>query len=355
MKVDVEHAVAQYKKRFSTYERFTIKTRELVDALLNEQNLSFLLEHRTKDVEAFREKITRPGKSYSDPLREVTDLCGIRIILRRISDVEQVVGMLKEEFDVDEKNSVYKGAELGVDQFGYTSIHLVVSTLASRAALTEWRPYADLKAEIQVRTILQHAWALISHSFDYKVGADIPKEFRRRLFRLSALFELADEELDQLVDDIQLKVESYRASLTAGNKAIELNIDSLRAYIETSQEVQYWNNYLRTHTGQNVATWGDLSRDIRFANYCGIKSLEQINQLLSQARGWGEDFFTLYYDEYFKRDRVTPDKVTTVLNGVVTMLMIAANVERFTPEILAKEFGFGSTFILDVARRTRVQ
>jgi len=353
--VDVEHAVAQYKKRFSTYERFTIKTRELVDALLNEQNLSFLLEHRTKDVETFREKITRPGKSYSDPLREVTDLCGIRIILRRISDVEQVVGMLKEEFDVDEKNSVYKGAELGVDQFGYTSIHLVVSTLASRAALTEWKPYADLKAEIQVRTILQHAWALISHSFDYKVGADIPKEFRRRLFRLSALFELADEELDQLVDDIQHKVESYRASLTAGNKAIELNVDSLRAYIETSPEVHYWNNYLRIHTGQNVATWGDLSRDVRFANYCGIKSLEQINQLLSQARGWGEDFFTLYYEEYFKRDRVTPDKVTTVLNGVVTMLMIAANVERFTPEILAKEFGFGSTFILDVAQRTRVQ
>lgn len=47
-------------------------------------------------------------------------------------------------------------------------------------------------------TVLQHAWATISHKLDYKSEVDVPRELRRSLFRLSALLELADKEFVDL-------------------------------------------------------------------------------------------------------------------------------------------------------------
>jgi hypothetical protein len=51
---------------------------------------------------------------------------------------------------------------------------------------------------VQVRTVLQHAWASISHALQYKQEDDIPRALRRRLARISALLEVADEEFAEL-------------------------------------------------------------------------------------------------------------------------------------------------------------
>jgi putative GTP pyrophosphokinase len=348
--MDVEQSVSYYRDHYQFYERFTIKVRSLLEELLGTQGISFSTEHRTKDVEHFREKITRPGKSYTDPLHEITDLCGIRIIVRRVSDVDEVIKLIKREFNVDDNNSIYKAEELNVDQFGYTSVHLVVNLNEGRKALTEWKSFELLKVEIQVRTILQHAWAVISYSFDYKVGADIPRDFRRRLFRLSALFELADEELDQLVDGIAEKVASYKASIDVGDTRIELNIDSLRAYVETADEVRYWIEYIKNVVGTDVSGWEDISKDIRIAEFCGLKTIEEIKRVMLAARGWGESFLKEYEEKLAERYKsMTP----YTLSGVVSLLIIAANAEKFTDDILQDDFGYGYSPVLEVALKTR--
>jgi putative GTP pyrophosphokinase len=338
--MDIEQAVEQYRNTYPQYQRFTNRLQTLLEELLQSEHIKFNLEHRTKDVDHFREKLTRPGKSYSNPVNEITDLCGIRIILYRISDVPSVVSILKKEFCIDDKNSVYKAEELKVDQFGYTSVHLVISLLERRAVLSEWRQFEHFKAEIQVRTILQHAWAVISHEFDYKVGADIPREFRRRLFRLSALFELADEELDHLVNEIQKTIENYKKSLDQGITEIELNVDSLRTYIESAEEVQYWQGQVGRIAGKQPANWGDLSQDIKVAKHCGLTNIEDIKKLLESARGWGEEILEKYYDALTKLHGVPRNRVSPTLDGVVNLLIVASNAKRFTPDILEKEFGY---------------
>ena len=356
MTANVEETVALFEKRRPNYERFTSKLRELIEDLLDSLGVSYTLEHRTKEVSHFREKITCPGKSYIDPLNEVTDICGVRIILRRISDVDKVVELLRTEFAIDENNSTYKAEELRVDQFGYTPVHLVLQLKSNRAGLTEWQHVAGLKAEVQVRTVLQHAWALISHSFDYKVSADVPRQIRRRLFRLSALFELADTELDQIAEEVDKILQAYKTDVSEGKTAIELNVDSLRAYVDTSPEVQYWIDFLRENIGQKVEGWGDLSRDVRIAERCGIDTLDNVKHIMTDARGWGEDFFKRYYDRFFREHNVTPDKVTTVLNAVVTGLFIASNEDKFPPEVLKTDFGMhdlDSWYIVEAAREAK--
>jgi putative GTP pyrophosphokinase len=333
----------EYQNVRPLYEKLTRKLQGLLTELLESQGIKANVEARTKEVASFGSKISHPGKAYTDPLRQMTDLSGIRIILYSMSDVEMVGKLVQSEFKVDPTNSVNKIDQLEADRFGYLSQHFVVQLGDSRKHLPEWAGLCDLWAEIQVRTVLQHAWAAVEHFLLYKNERDVPKMLRRRLFRLSALFELADEELDDLIEDISNQMGQYRDEIAKGNTKIEINVDSLRTYIQSSTEPKYWAKFLRETTGQHVEEndWGDLSRDVRFANYFGLDSVETLDVLLKNAHGWGETFFVAYYKDYFERNKVTPDKVSTVINGPVTMLMIASNAEKITADILNKDFGWG--------------
>lgn len=338
----------EYQNVRPVYEKLTRKLQDLIAELLESRGIKANVEGRTKEVASFGSKLSRPGKAYADPLRQMTDLSGIRIILYSISDVETVGKLVQSEFRVDPTNSINKADQFEPDRFGYLSQHFVVQIGDSRKHLPEWAGLCDLWAEIQVRTVLQHAWAAVEHFLVYKNERDVPKALRRRLFRLSALFELADEELNNLIEGISNQMRQYRDELAKGNSKIEINVDSLRTYIQSSTEPKYWAQFLREAIGQNVGEndWGDLSRDVRFANYFGLDCVEALDVLLKNAHGWGETFFVNYYKDYFERNKVTPDKVSTVINGPVTMLMIASNAEKITADILNKDFGWGLGQIL---------
>lgn len=339
--------ISDYRQEYQSvrpvYEKLTLKLQVLFDELLKSEGIKATIESRTKEIKSLEGKIGRPGKAYTDPLRQVTDLSGIRIILYSIADLETVDKLIQREFKVDPTNSVNKLDQLEPDRFGYLSQHFIVQVGDSRRLLPEWAGLGDLWAEVQVRTVLQHAWAAVEHFLLYKNERDVPKMLRRRLFRLAALFELADEELDDLISSIRGQIGQYRDELARGNTSIDINVDSLRTYIQNSTEPRYWAQFLRETTGQRVDEndWGDLSRDVRIANYFGIYSIDVLDILLKNARGWGETFFVEYYRDYFKRLKVTPDKVSTVINGHVTVLMIASNAEKINADILNKDFGWG--------------
>jgi hypothetical protein len=235
------------------------------------------------------------------------------------------------------------------------SQHYIVKINDSRAGLFEWEEVSQLWAEIQVRTVLQHAWAAVEHFLVYKNKNDVPKLIRRRLFRLSALFELADEELDQLVSEINEQARQYKNELNEGNTKIEMNIDSLRTYIETSYEPKYWAQYLTENVGVRVEKddWGDLSRDIEIANYFGLKFIDDVNSLLANAHGWGEIFFWNYYESVFKFFGVSSGEVSSVTNAPLTYLMIASHAEKITRALLDKEFGMLSPELLESALKAR--
>jgi putative GTP pyrophosphokinase len=167
----------------------------LLPQLLDQASIPFSqIEYRTKEVPDFVEKLKRKDEKYKDPLTEVTDLVGLRIVLFYLDDVERVGEVIEREFAVDPEHSGDKRALLDPDRFGYLSVHHIVRLSPSRAQLPEWVAYREVCAEIQVRTVLQHAWAAISRKLAYANVRDAPRKLQRNLNRLSALFELADDQ-----------------------------------------------------------------------------------------------------------------------------------------------------------------
>ncbi len=86
----------------------------------------------------------------------MTDMAGVRIIAYTTSDVEQICGLIKRDFPIDEKNSGDKAKDIRSNEVRYLSVHYIASLSDQRRQLVEYERCQGLKCEIQVRTLLQH-------------------------------------------------------------------------------------------------------------------------------------------------------------------------------------------------------
>ena len=194
-----------------------------------------VVESRAKLPSSFAEKISRPGKKYNDPINDIPDLCGCRIIVYYLEDVGKVCELIKSQFLIIEEELSHQPAALKANQFGYLSAHYVLSLDKNRSELPEWLSYKTFRSEIQVRTVIQHAWSAVSHALQYKAETEIPSKLQRRLFRIAGLFELADEEFGAIrAQKLELR-ERASAALAAGNTDIPLSHASLLEFLNSWQ------------------------------------------------------------------------------------------------------------------------
>lgn len=229
-----------YAVQRGLYENFTQSLGVVLSQLMIDEGVDHLpIELRTKTVESFSEKITRPEKVEKyQSIRDVTDLSAARLITYFQEDRERIIELINRYFVVDEINSTNKEESLDVDRFGYRSIHFVVSYPENRLSLPEAQKFRGLKAEIQVRSLLQHTWASIDWKLRYKTELAIPRELKRRLFRISALLEAADEDFSYLNAQIEDIRGGYRKSIKSGNLDIEVNQDSLELFLDNSSAIK---------------------------------------------------------------------------------------------------------------------
>ena len=289
-----------YKGRYATYQKFTDKLQNLIRDLLQKHNIDAQIESRTKSIESFVEKIQREGKNYHSPLEEITDLVGIRIIAYYKEDVDKICEIIEKEFNVDWENSIDKAHTLDPDRFGYLSVHYVVSLSFPREGLTEWKAFANIKAEIQVRTALQHAWAAISHKLVYKRAKEVPKYLRRQLFRMSALLELADEEFSNLIKLVDEAKENYSWNLKHGELDIEINLLSLERYL-FFKRYSLEKEWLMKEIGFFPIPYPvEINRGLvpllDILELTGITTLEELDELVKNAwASWAKDVLSLLY------------------------------------------------------------
>lgn len=197
--------IEQFDAKCGLYGDFCDRLKILLVQLLREKQLPVhSISNRLKDRESYIRKIAKKDTAYQD-IQDVTDVAGIRIVTYFADQVDEVARIIQDEFALDADNSTDKRAALDPDRFGYMSLHYVVSLANTRAMLTEYRACLGLKAEIQIRSILQHAWAEIEHDLGYKTTQAIPRLIRRQFARLSGLLELADSEFV----NIRAKLDEY--------------------------------------------------------------------------------------------------------------------------------------------------
>lgn len=223
--------IRRFVESTPNYSKLAEEIAYILESRLHQARIEYAgVTFRTKTLGSFCEKVGR--KKYKDPLKEVTDLAGVRVVYLYTSDLVKITSIVEAEFLIMEKMD--KVEEGGPDRFGYGALHYLVK-LGKNASGARYDNLKDLVCEVQVRTILQDAWALVAHHLSYKKEADIPKRLRRKLHALSGLFETADDQFNRLNVERSLYAESIERTLNAGALDFlsqEINLDNLHEYLK---------------------------------------------------------------------------------------------------------------------------
>lgn len=154
---------------------------------------SVTVTSRVKSFGSVAEKVQRKG--YADPA-QVTDILGVRIVTQTESDAQTLWQALQFWLEIPDGEQANRAAGLDPDRVGYRGWQ-------SRCRL-KYAPRdgaGRLYLELQVRSVLQHAWDEISHRLLYKLEPTLPAQIRRRVFLISGMLEVADREFNAAVDE----------------------------------------------------------------------------------------------------------------------------------------------------------
>ena len=239
---------SRIKSRYESYIPLLIQIRENIHKKLKENiylSSQPTYKARIKSFSSYYKKLIRQKSeeaALSDSLVCLTDMIGIRVICTFLEDISVILEQLKEIFDIREIER--KGADLNFKEFGYESIHVLIAIPEDciPADIDDNLPLPnDLVCEIQIRTILQDAWAEVEHELIYKsefTPFDMP--LRRKLASMNASLNLADiifQEIrdyqKKLQDEMnERKLQFYNIADTITNEQLGVNVEKKELQIE---------------------------------------------------------------------------------------------------------------------------
>ncbi len=226
--VSNQEVIRRFEEQRPHFERLSEEVRQTMAKLLEGAGIKVAaVSARTKGLDSFLEKVLR--KSYADPFAETTDFAGVRVTCFYRDDLRKVENLIYDEFpDANKAEDVLAS---NIDRFGYSASHFLVQ-LKERAPGCLCDDLKGKTCEIQVRTVLQDAWAMFSHDLLYKYEHLMPDSLKRQCYALAGALETADVAFQTIRDQRN----GYVRSSTAHVDRMELgkpttNSESLKEYL----------------------------------------------------------------------------------------------------------------------------
>lgn len=173
--------------------------------------LKILPKPRLKGDQQLVEKAFYRKKKYLNPYDEITDKVGTRFVVLLNSDIEHVVQAVKEfsDWNIDQARDYEAEQAKNPFEFDYAAMHYVV------------RPKSELKVgaitiavnthcEIQIKTLLQHAYSELTHDTIYKPQIEATSLMRRNAAKAMALLEATNDYFEKVTDDVNRTLSNVR-------------------------------------------------------------------------------------------------------------------------------------------------
>lgn len=177
-----------YAEHIHEWKDYLIRTASDVADILDRNSLHATVKTRVKTFESLSEKRSYLSRVSKEENPEIKDLLGMRIVVPFQEEVEQSVQLLRQHYNTGEIER--KSEKLSFREFAYDSVHLEIPLHDELILPQGCRPVI----EVQVRTILQDAWAEVEHELIYKNHFRSPNDesIRKKLAAVNATLSLAD-------------------------------------------------------------------------------------------------------------------------------------------------------------------
>ena len=227
-----QELIAQYRTLLPVYTQMADVIPERLKKVFADAGIIVAaVEHRVKTEDSLAGKLRLKGGKYRD-IFDITDIVGLRVITFYIDDVDKVASIMERLFEIDWENSIDKRKAHEIDSFGYLSLHYICRIPESAYTDPEHPELNRIRFEVQMRTVLQHAWANMNHDTGYKSGVEIPRVYLRNLSRLAGMLELVDDEFSRIRRELSDYRREVQKLVTSGNLSeVLLDGDSFRSYL----------------------------------------------------------------------------------------------------------------------------
>ena len=287
--------LTDFKEKRDTYLKLETLAAGKIEELIRDRGFFVMdVTHRTKEVGSLEGKLHRKGDLYNS-IYDVTDLVGCRIICYFSDDVDAISNAMSDIFDVDALKTHDKRKQLEATSFGYMSMHIIC---AIKAEDDPEQLFNGIQFEIQIRSVLQHAWAEIEHDLGYKSDYGLPRAVRRSFSRTASLLEVADEAFVALRQSARGYTRSVRKKI-AEDKAEDILLDrvSLRSFINESKSFRNYVDICRESFGCEI-TGGYIDGYLPQLQYLEVKTLGDLMQMIEGSRELSLSIIGNYIHEY---------------------------------------------------------
>ncbi|PWW31605.1 MULTISPECIES: GTP pyrophosphokinase [Paenibacillus] len=271
-------SVKWYKENRELYLKFSKRVENIIRDVLEAEHIPFhSVNSRAKEVDSFEKKANTD--KYDDPINQIKDFSGIRVITYVEADVKKVCEVIEKNFEIDREHFNDKSD----NKFGYRSIHYVASLPENRLNFPELRIYKGLFFEVQIRTILQHAWAEIEHDRNYKIHGVLPEQddIKNRFAVLSGILKMVDTEFDSLVKDIDNYKTSVETNTKGGNLDILIDSISINEFMTNKFTKEIKEGGVEANFGYGHTGNGESIAISELKNF-GIETLKQLDTIIPE-------------------------------------------------------------------------
>lgn len=191
---------ATYKLAYPLYQYALLVIEQRLRACFEQGSVHPSIKGRIKGFSSLYAKIIRVKKEArldgTDPI-PITDVLAVRVICPFLGDLQEAEYLIRKNFDVVEFER--KGSERSFREFGYESIHMLATI--PKDLLDAVTGLEKPVFEIQLRTILQEAWAEVEHELVYKAEfTPFDEPLKRKLAALNATLSLSDIIFQEILD-----------------------------------------------------------------------------------------------------------------------------------------------------------
>ncbi len=271
----VEEVLVEFDRRKDSFVNLSKETVRLIETILCEEKIGiYSIQTRVKSRDKLKSKYVKREKNYKC-LDDLSDIVGIRIITYYSDSIDRIAEIIDSEFTkcgpVDDKR-------IGKpESFGYSALHMDCAYSAKRLESTEYKRFAGARFEIQITTVLGHAWAEMHHA--WYDSSDTPPEEERRFLRLAAVLELAEQEFLEIRKKKDDREQIASVQVSAESPEIPITPESLKAFIEQKVFVKELDEKLEITHGRSIALNPDsifLASLYVLVNGVGICSIQDL-------------------------------------------------------------------------------
>lgn len=216
----IEEFLNEYEADYPRYEELARTCEARIAALLESHGIRAIVTSRAKRLPSLRRKVLQryPRKNYrttADIYRDIHDLVGVRVALYFPGHRQAVRRLMRENFIVEREKEFPESSRRVTDGYkprfpGYCATHFRIRMHPETLSPAQ-RAFADTQIEVQVASVLMHAWAEVEHDLVYKpaLGGLTEQEFAI-LDQINGLVLAGEIALENLEAAIGAKVRERR-------------------------------------------------------------------------------------------------------------------------------------------------